>query len=595
MASPSCAVTDTGIDSPATTAGSEAADLRRGGVPVAGGRAGTRRLRHIRGRSIDALAVLLVFVALLAPNRLNVLTLSVFLRLPIEAIVGAALVLVLPRRAGRVLAVLGGAALGLLTIGKALDMGFFEVLVRPFDPVLDWVLVSDAVEFLSTTVGPIVAMAAVAGAAVLAVGMLAATALACLRLARLTVTHRRPATRAVGALAVVWVTFAALGVDTASHQPVAARSAAVPAYDRALQVVTSLRDRAAFARESRVDAFAATPPSRLLTALRGKDVILAFVESYGRSALQDPGLARTVTPVLDTGTRTLRTAGFEARSAFLTSPTAGGLSWHAHSTLLSGLWIDSEQRYRTLVASDRLTLDGAFERAGWRTVGVMPGVTRAWPEAHFYGLDTVYDSTQLGYRGPHFGWAPMPDQYALAALQRLELARPGRPPVLAEIPLVSSHGPWAPLPRMLAWNSLGDGSVYDGIAATGTRASDVWPDPAKVRAAYAQSVAYSLTALVSYLETYGNDDTVLVFLGDHQPAPIVTGDEASRDVPVTIVAKDPAVLARITGWGWQDGLRPGPTAPVWRMDAFRDRFLTAFGPASFERTSGPARRARSGR
>jgi hypothetical protein len=71
---------------------------------------------------------------------------------------------------------------------------------------------------------------------------------------------------------------------------------------------------------------------------------------------------------------------------------------------------------------------------------------------------------------------------------------------------------------------------------------------------------------------------VLVFLGDHQPAPIITGDVASRDVPVTIVAKDPAVLDRIAGWGWTDGLRPAPTAPVWRMDAFRDRFLTAFGP-----------------
>ncbi|MDT7694495.1 MAG: hypothetical protein QOI75_3862, partial [Pseudonocardiales bacterium] len=38
-----------------------------------------------------------------------------------------------------------------------------------------------------------------------------------------------------------------------------------------------------------------------------------------------------------------------------------------------------------------------------------------------------------------------------------------------------------------------------------------------------------------------------------------------------------AVLDRISGWGWQDGLKPGPNAPVWRMDAFRDRFLTAFG------------------
>jgi len=38
-------------------------------------------------------------------------------------------------------------------------------------------------------------------------------------------------------------------------------------------------------------------------------------------------------------------------------------------------------------------------------------------------------------------------------------------------------------------------------------------------------------------------------------------------------------MDRIAGWGWQDGLRPSPRAPVWPMNAFRDRFLTAFGSA----------------
>jgi len=79
------------------------------------------------------------------------------------------------------------------------------------------------------------------------------------------------------------------------------------------------------------------------------------------------------------------------------------------------------------------------------------------------------------------------------------------------------------------------------------------------------------------VETHGSDNLVLVFLGDHQPASIVTGEGASRDVPITIVARDRAVLDQISGWGWQDGLKPSPDAPVWPMDAFRDRFLTAFG------------------
>ena len=72
---------------------------------------------------------------------------------------------------------------------------------------------------------------------------------------------------------------------------------------------------------------------------------------------------------------------------------------------------------------------------------------------------------------------------------------------------------------------------------------------------------------------------LLVVLGDHQPATIVTGQGPSHDVPISVIAHDPAVLNRIAGWGFQDGLRPRPQAPVWPMSAFRDRFLTAFGSA----------------
>jgi hypothetical protein len=537
------------------------------------------RARRVRARLLDALAVLVVLAALLAPNRLRDLTPWVFLRLPIEAIAAAALLLVLPRRAGRVLALLAGAALGVLTIGKILDMGFYEVLVRPFDPVLDWAFVGDGVEFLNTSFGRAGATAAVAAAALLGVAVLTGTALAALRLARFPVAHPDAATRTIAALTALWAGFAALGLDTTPDQPVAARSAAVPAYDRALQVAASLRDKAAFARQEGADDFAGTPGSELLTALRGKNVLLVFVESYGRSAIEDPGLAPTVVPVLESGTQRLRAAGFGAKSAFLTSPTVGGGSWFAHSTLLSGLWVDNQQRYQTLVSSDRFTLDDAFRRAGWRTVGLMPGINRPWPEGAFFGLDKVYNALQVGYRGPRFGWASMPDQYTLEALQRLELGRPGHPPVLAEIPLVSSHTPWAPWPKLVGWNQLGDGSIFDPIAAGGTSASHIWPDASNVRAAYAQSIAYSLSALISYLLTYGDKNTVVVFLGDHQPAPIVTGDGASRDVPITILARDPAVLARVAAWGWQDGLEPAPASAVWRMDAFRDRFLTAFGSA----------------
>jgi len=399
-----------------------------------------------------------------------------------------------------------------------------------------------------------------------------------LRLTRLVARHRRVAGRSALVFGVAWVTCGALGVQVLPGVPVADRNTTLLVRDRVLQVRVGLRDQEAFEREAAVDAFRDVPDDQLLTALRGKDVVLAFVESYGRDAVEDPEFAPHVGALLQDGDRRLAAAGYASRSAFLTSPTAGGGSWLAHATLLSGLWINNQQRYRNLVSSDRMTLNRAFQRANWRTIAGMPAIVQAWPEGRFFGYDKIYALHNLGYRGPKFSYAPMPDQYTLATIQRAELANPNRPPIMAELALVSSHAPWAPLPKLIDWNDVGDGSVYESIAAAGESPDEVWRDNRRVRTEYRRSIEYTLGTLISYVETYGDDDLVLIFVGDHQPAPLVTGEGASKDVPITIVTRDRAVLDRISDWGWTEGLKPGPQAPVWRMDTFRDRFLTAFSP-----------------
>ncbi|CCH31404.1 sulfatase-like hydrolase/transferase [Actinosynnema sp. NPDC047251] len=516
-------------------------------------------------------AVLLVAVVLLAPADLERFTWSAFLRVPVEALLGVLLVLVLPVRWRWVAAWAGGVFLGLLAVVKVLDIGFDVVLYRPFDLVLDWPLLGPAVDFVAVTGGPAGAVGVVVGAVLVALGLITLVACSVVRLARLADRRRAVTTRVVLVSAAVWITLAGTGV------PLTSTSAAEFVYDHARQVRDGLGDQEAFAAESALDAFRDVPGDRLLTALRGKEVVVVFVESYGRSAVEDPELS--VAGVLDAGTRRLAAAGFSARSGFLTSPTAGGGSWLAQATLLSGLRIDNQQRYRNLVGSDRVTLNAAFGRAGWRTVGVLPGITQAWPEGEFFGYRRIMAAGDLGYRGPRFGYATTPDQFTLAAFDRAEGGSPD--PVMATIALVGSHAPWTPVPSPVDWADLGDGSVYGSMpSGTGAPESIFTRDPADVRADYRRSVEYSLGTLVSYVENHRDDDLVVVFLGDHQPAQVVTGGGAGRDVPIGVVAKDPAVLDRIADWRWDAGLRPGPHAPTWPMESFRDRFLTAFGPAA---------------
>ncbi|MFE0443820.1 CDP-alcohol phosphatidyltransferase [Streptomyces fungicidicus] len=527
--------------------------------------------------TVHVLAAALVVGALLMPNTAPALRPDRFTRIPAEAIIGAILLLALPRRPRTVVAALCGAGIGVLTVLNLLDMGFTEYLGRGFNLVLDWGLLDDAQTYVADSLGGTAATAAAVGAVVLALLLVAVTALAAVRLGNLLARHRTRSARGALIAGTAWVACAALGVQLAGL-PVASERAAGALKGQTRRVVETLRDEAAFEKESRADTFGATPPEQLVPDLRGKDVVFAFIESYGRAAVEDPLVAPGVTRTLDTRTAALARAGFHARSGWLTSATYGGSSWLGHSTALSGLWVDNQQRYRTVTAGDHLTLTRAFRETGaWDTVGVMPGVQKAWPEAEWYGLDKVYDAFDLGYRGPKFSWSTMPDQYALEAFERLEHGRKRDRPLMSEIILTSSHQPWAPIPELVGWDELGDGSVFDAIQRAGKKPAGVVADGAASKREYGRSITYSVTSLTQWLERYGTDDTVLVFLGDHQPLARVSGDRASRDVPVSVVAKDPEVLEKIADWDWTEGLRPAEDAPVWRMSDFRDRFLTAYG------------------
>lgn len=537
-----------------------------------------RRVRTVAAVMTSALAGLLVWIALLAPNEIGRLTPGAFVRIPLEGLPLVILALVLPPRGRRIAAATFGVVLGALTINKILDMGFIEVLDRPFDSIVDWRYLGSAVGVVDNSIGRAAAIGVVAAACLLSLAILILMPWAVLRFTRTIARHPQRSWRAGAAGGTVWILCAAFGVHAGPGVPIASVDTADYAYGQVSRIPSEIRDQRIFARAAVNDPLRNVPADKLLTGLRGKDVIFAFVESYGRIAVQGSSFSRGVSSVLASGTQRLHASGFSARSAFLTSPTFGAVSWLAHSTLQSGLWVDSQQRYDALVTSNRHTLSHTFKRAGWRTVGDVPANTHHWPQGAFYDYDKIYDSRNVGYAGPRFGYPTMPDQYTLDAFHRLELSTSHRKPVMAEIDLISSHAPWSRTPHMIDQSKVGDGSVFQGMPERSPSEKTVWRSPRSVRDAYAESIRYSLDALFTFVQTYGDDNLVLIVLGDHQPATIVSGRGASHDVPISIIARDPAVLDRTAGWGWQDGMTPDPHAPVWRMDAFRDRFLSAYGP-----------------
>ena len=531
---------------------------------------------------LTILAALLVWVALVAPYEPKDLTLSGFLRIPLEGLVLIALAAVLPRTPRRILAVSCGLVLALVVVLKVVNYEVFTLYDRPYDPLGDTSQLGNGIETLRSLVGgtetKLIEIGAVVGTVVLVVLL----TLAMLRLTRVAADNRRWALRAVAGLGAVWALFWALGLELLSHTPIASTLSASLVVNEVNAVRADIHDQSVFAAEIKHDPIAGTPTKRLLTALRGKDVLLVFVESYGQLAVQGASFSPEVDAALSQGDKRLRNAGFAARSGFLTSATYGGISWLAHSSLQSGLWVDNQDRYNQLITAKRFTLAEAFKRAGWRTVSDDPSNDRPWPEGKaFYHWDTIYNRFQVGYHGPTFTYATMPDQYIFSALNRLQLAKPQRQPLFAQVNTVSSHMPWNRIPEEVGWNQVGNGSIYNRIPMIHETGS-FWSNPPRVQAAYGKSIVYSLNTLTSFVQHSGNKNLVMIVLGDEQPLPIVSGINSNHDVPISIIAHDPAVLKDIGGWDWSEGLRPSPKAPVWPMNAFRNRFLAAFDspPAS---------------
>lgn len=526
---------------------------------------------------VNSLALVCVFIVLVIPNRISNLDIGSLLVLPLE--IFALGLLLLPGRIGLWLRWVMAALLALGVIFKCADAATFHVFARPFNPLFDFYLLMNGMNLLSGVLGSV-------GALLIATLLLLVVAAIIVgvfwMLGRVQIVLR---SKIIVSVAIVIIgVFMWLLLYLNSN-----RSASLQFYQHWLahtqSIVLTLRDRQLFQQQlDDDDTFIYTDDS-LLAGLSGKDVLVVFVESYGRTVIDKPEFSTHILPLLERSNQQLTEKKFSARSGYLTSPTVGGLSWLAHGTAMSGLWVDNQIRYNNLMLSQRPTLNRLFQRAGWRTLAVMPAITMAWPEGNYYGYDKIYHAHNLGYQGLPFNWVTMPDQYTLAAFQQFERAQKMRAPVMAEIALISSHAPWTPVPQMIDWNAVGDGRVFNVQTTSGDSPEAVWKDKARIRQQYRLSIAYALENIISYITHYGDDNLVLLILGDHQPAPIVTGavtgndghtQQGSRDVPIHLIARDQNVIKAVEHWQWTEGMVPAATTPVWSMDKLRDQFVEAF-------------------
>ena len=378
------------------------------------------RLRRALRLAIMVVSVVIVWAVLVAPDRVYQFTPAALVRIPVEGLALVAVALVLPAWPRRIVAAVAGLLFGLLFFLKILNMAFYAEIDRAFNPVLDWGDISPAISVVRATIGATktdIAIVVVWLGLILVIGAITASAI---HVTTVAARHRRAAARPLAGLTAVWALCAGLSLQLVPGSPVASTSATGLVVGQVRGIHSALVDQRQFERAlNDSDPEASIPASDLLTGLRGKDVIVVFIESYGQVAVQGTDFSAGVDAVLRRSTASLARAGWSTQSAWINAPGFGGISWLGQSTFQSGLWVDTIQRYDEVTASQRFTLSDAFDKAGWRTVYDAPADNRYWPTGkHFYHFDQQYDRYDVGYRGPTFSYASMPDQYTLASSSR---------------------------------------------------------------------------------------------------------------------------------------------------------------------------------
>lgn len=312
-----------------------------------------------------------------------------------------------------------------------------------------------------------------------------------------------------------------------------------------------------------------------LSRVSGADVLLLFVESYGAVSWESADFADPLAAARASFESAIRDTGRQVVSAYVESPTFGGLSWLAHVSLMSGVEVRDEDTNDLLMTQHRPTIVSTFRQRGYRTIAFMPGLKADWPEGAYYGFDDVYGAARLDYRGPQFGWWAIPDQYTVARLDQVEIGPQPRKPLFVFMPTITTHVPFVPMPPYQPdWNRVLSARPFD--AAVAQLALDEEPDWFKLAPAYIRSLDYIYETLGTYLRMRAGRDFVIVMLGDHQPMAMVSGEGRNWNVPVHVIASRPELLARLEQRGFRAGLRPEAPA-ISKMHELLPTLIDAFG------------------
>ena len=292
-----------------------------------------------------------------------------------------------------------------------------------------------------------------------------------------------------------------------------------------------------------------------LQVLGGAEVKVVFLESYGATTYERDDLFEVIDPARQRLEQAANAQGRQVLSAFVRAAAFGGASDLSHLSFLSGIDLTDPIRHDLLITTDRPTILDTFEQAGYRTIGLYPAMSWDWPEVSFYDFDHYHDAPSLDYRGPKFGLWWLPDQFSMARIDEMYPPDPDGKPRFLFYPTITTHIPFRPTPPYQPdWSRVTSDKPYSDEATAKAMADAI--DWHGLFQGYINTIKYTFKWLAGYQALPQPRESVLILLGDHQPAGGITGPNATWNVPVHIITSDETIAERLRRHGFSDGVNP---------------------------------------
>ncbi len=306
------------------------------------------------------------------------------------------------------------------------------------------------------------------------------------------------------------------------------------------------------------------------------DLYFIFIESYGSVLYKRPDFLRAYSALLRELEAELAADGWSATSALSESPTWGGGSWMAYTSLLFGLRIDNHPQYLALLNKYQVETYpdlGRYLRQQGYYYAWISSISRELNDAmwakyiRFLGVDAWLRFRDLDYQGPGYGWGPAPpDQYVLHQAQEQLKARTDQPLLFVTI-TQNSHYPWVPLPALAEdWRTLNTQDA-DSLAP-----AEAPSETNLKRQNYLRAIDYELRMLTSFIQQTNDRPSLFILVGDHQP-PQVSRRSDGWETPIHIISQDPALLQEFAEYGFTPGLEVASLDAALHHEGFYSLFV----------------------